>query len=193
MKTLTIYLPITILIYVLISLSESFLAKTIAFSYLVFIPLFMIGMVGIYFIIKIYREGKKCFSFNKIISIITILFFISLSSNSLLSSTYDSEKIFEYQVLSLNKKLPMMIDRYTRFDKVYIKDNNIFYLYTITNITSKKVNKDLITLALTDKIYSSVGKLDLMILKLSRKPRVINYIFNDKKNNFLTKVEIKLN
>ena len=193
MKTLTIYLPITILLYVILTLSESFLAKNFAFSALIYIPLFAIALIGIYFILKIYREEKSCFTPNKTISIATIMFFIILSTNTLLSSTYDSEKIFNYQTLSLNDKLPIMIDKSTRFDKVYIKDDNIYYQYTMTDLTTKKANKVLLTLALTDKIYSTTAKLDIMLLKLSKKSRVINYIFHDKESNFLTKVEIKLN
>ena len=193
MKTLTIYLPITVLIYVFINLNGDFLSQNLAFSSYVYIFLIMIASIGIYFILKIYREEKRCFSVNKIISMITILFFITISTNTLLSYTYDSEKIFESQVLSLNKKLPIMIDSTTRFDKVYIKNNNIYYQYTLINLNRKKANKDLITLTLTDKIYSTLGKLDKMLLKLSKKQRVINYIFQDKESNFFTKVEIKLN
>jgi hypothetical protein len=193
MKTLTIYLPLTVLLYVMIDLSGSFLSKYFAFSAIVYFLLAIIGFIGINFILKIYKEEKSCFSFSKVVSMTTILFFIILSTNSLLTNTYDSERIFENQVLSLNNKLPIMIDKNTRFDKVYISDNNIFYQYTMTNINTTKVNRDLITLALTDKIYSTTGNLDIMILKLSKKPRVINYIFQDKNSNFLTKVEIKLN
>jgi hypothetical protein len=193
MKTLTIYLPFTILLYVIISLSGYTLSKYFAFSSFVYLLLALIAYIGITFILKIYKEEKSCFSFSKVTSMVTILFFIILSTNSLLTNTYDSEKIFDYQILSLNHKLPIMIDKNTRFDKVYISDNNVYYQYTMTNLSTKKANKDLLTLALTDKIYSTTGNLDIMLLKLSKKPRVINYIFHDKESNFLTKVEIKLN
>jgi len=191
MKTLTLYLPLTILLYIMITISDKLAIKYLAFSKLVYIAIFVIALLTIFIVLKIYRE-KKCFSFNKYIAILIVLTFTTLSTSKLIENTHDIEKVFRYEVLSLNQKLPIMIDKNTRFDRVYFKDDNICYEYTLININSKNINRDFITLALTDKIYHN-SSLDKMMLKLSKKHRVINYIFNDNKSNFLTKVEIKLN
>jgi len=190
MKTLTLYLPLTVLLYVLISLSSSFAIEYLAFSKLVYLGVALIGILSIYLVIKIYRQ-KECFSFNKYASILTVLTFCTLSTYQLIDNTHNIEKVFKHEVLSLNKNLPIMIDKHTRFDRVYFKGDNICYEYTLVNVSSKNTNRDFITLALTDKVYSQ-SSIDKALLRLSKKQRVINYIFHDKEKNFLTKVELKV-
>jgi len=190
MKTLTLYLPLTILLYIFISIADEFEIRYFAFSKLIYIGIFIIALLAIYMVLKIYKD-KNCFFFNKAVAIITVMIFSALSTNQLIENSFNIEKVFRYEVLSLNKKLPVMIDKNTRFDKVYFKGDNICYEYTLINVNSKKVNKDFITLTLTDKIYSQ-SAIDKALLKLSKKQRVINYIFHDKNENFLTKVELKV-
>jgi len=191
MKTLTIYLPLSVMLYILVLLSDSLTLKYLAFSSFAYLFIAFIAVFSIYLVIKIYRE-KSCFNFTKYTAIFAVMTFTTLATSHFIQNTHDIEKVFRYEILSLNKNLPIMIDKNIRFERVYFKNDDICYEYTVTNLDANKVNKDFITLALADKVYSQQS-LDTLMLSLSKKRRVINYIYHDKHKNFLTKVELKLN
>jgi len=189
MKKIPLYLFITVFVYLITYMSSSLLTKYLAFSYLVYPVLIAVLSVCAYLVIMIYRQ-KECFSFNKVVFISIVTTFFALTTSNIIDSTHDIEKVFRSEVLSLNDKLPIMIDKNTRFDKVYFKGNDICYQYTLMNVTAKNVNRDFITLAISDKIFHT-NQIDQMMLKLSKKKRTLNYIYHDRNKNFLTKVEIK--
>ena len=188
MKTLALYLTISLVLLSSIMIGEGAFVKHFAFSTKVYLLLIMIAVITIYQVISIYNlHLKKTLTY---IAITIVVALASLSTSKLLDFTYDREHIFEYYILSQNKQFPIMIDPQTRLDKVYIKDKNIYYQYTMTNISKDTINKDLITLFLSDRISHS-NTLDRMMLKLTKEKRVLNYIFKDKDDKFLTKVEFK--
>ncbi len=189
MKKIPLYLFITVFVYLIAYMSSSLLTKYLAFSYLIYPILISLVLLCSYLIIKIYRQ-KECFSFNKLVFISIITTFFVLTTSNIIDSTHDIEKVFRSEVLSLNDKLPLMIDKNTRFDKVYFKGNDICYQYTLMNVTAKNVNRDFITLAVSDQIFHT-NQIDQLMLKLSKKKRTLNYIYHDRNKNFLTKVEIK--
>lgn len=167
-----------------------FLVNNQAYLYL---SLIFISIYTIFLILSLYRSVKKSkfmknFSF---VSIVGVVMIFSMLTSSYLSNIYNPNKIFEGGILTLNDTLPMMIDKNMRFNKVYIKDGDIYYDYTMINSSLTKLNRDFFTLVMTDKVERT-RSIDQLILKLSTKKRKILYIFKDKDENLITEVAIKL-
>ena len=143
----------------------------------------------IFLTLSIYRNSKK----DKKLSLVAIAIevtILALLTSYFVRTVYNPNNIFESSILSLNSKLPVMIDTDTRFEKVSIEDGDICYHYTMINQSSQNINRDLFTLVTADKIQR-VTPLNKMILNLSNKKRIISYIFKDKDANLITQVDIK--
>ncbi len=180
---------ISFFIILLFSLTNKYSYFLVTHKLFIYVLVGIIMIYTIFLTLSLYRSSKQ----NKKASFIAIameLLILSMLTSYFVKSVYNPNTIFESSILSLNSKLPVMIDKDTRFDKVSIEEGNICYHYTMINQSSKNINKDLFTLITADKIQR-VSPLDKMILKLSNKKRIISYIFKDKDENFITKVDIK--
>jgi hypothetical protein len=187
MRNFFFALTVTFLFY---AFSDTFAISVLTLDNLlliVYFVLFCIGIFSAYLIISIYRnETRKKVAYG-FMGIILIL--MSLSSSKFIDSINDSSNIFESGVLSVNNNLPYMIDQDTRFEKVYLKNGDIYYEYTLVNLSRQNINHDFITLVMADKM-SQFASLDRVVLGLSKKKREIHYIFLDKDSNYLTQVKL---
>ncbi len=180
---------VSFFIILLFSLSNQYSYFLVTHKPLIYILVGFIMTYTIFLTLSLYRSSKK----DKKLSLLAIAIevtILALLTSYFVKTVYNPNNIFESSILSLNSKLPAMIDSDTRFEKVSIEKGNICYHYTVINQSSKNINKDLFTLITADKIQR-VSPLDKMILNLSKKKRVISYIFKDKDANLITKVDIK--
>ena len=180
---------VSFFIILLLSISNQYSYFLVTHKPLIYLLVGIIMTYTIFLTLSLYRSSKK----DKKISLIAIFIevvILAMLTSYFIKTVYNPNNIFESSILSLNSKLPVMIDRDTRFEKVSIEEGNICYHYTVINQSSKNINRDLFTLITADKIQR-VRQLDKMILNLSNKKRIISYIFKDKDANLITKVDIK--
>ena len=180
---------ISFFILLVFSLSKNYSYFLVTHKSTIYLIVAFMMSYTIFLTLSLYRSSKK----NKKASLFAIaieVIIFTLLTSYFVKTVYTPENIFESSILSINKKLPMMISSDTRFNKVYIKDGNIYYDYTIINKSTDQINKDLFTLVTSYKIQKLTA-IDKLILKLSNKKRKISYIFKDKDENFITQVDIK--
>ena len=180
---------ISFFIVLIFSLSKNYSYFLVTHKSIIFMIVALIMTYTIFLTLSLYRSSKNSKKASLFAITVEVIIF-SLLTSYFVKTVYTPENIFESSILSLNKKLPMMISSDTRFNKVYIKDGNIYYDYTIVNKSSHQINKDLFTLVTSYKIQQLTA-IDKLILKLSNKKRKISYIFKDKDENFITQVDIK--
>ncbi len=180
---------ISFFIVALFSIANKYSYFLVTHKILIYVLVGLIAGYAIFLTLSLYRSGKK----DKKLSLLVIFLEVSilaLLTSYFVKSVYNPNTIFESSILSLNSKLPIMIDKDTRFDKVSLENGNICYHYTVLNKTANTINKDLFTLVTAYNIQK-LSLLDKLILKLSNKKRVISYIFKDKDENLITRVDIK--
>jgi hypothetical protein len=124
--------------------------------------------------------------------ILGVISVMSLTTSSLLDKVYSSSNILNSALVSLNSTLPVMIDTHTRFERVYMQNNKIYYEYTLTDISSKNLNRDFISLVLMDKLSRSQGLNSIMfrLSKIEDSKRDIYYIFNDRDRRYITSIKL---
>ena len=195
-KTIIYSMIMTIFIALSLYIMSDYISKILlsfgGYDYFTYTLLLIIGIFTIFLVLSIYRSSRMIKGHLKYISAISILSIILLTSSStsnIISATYNPNNIFEAGILTLNKQLPSMIDNDTRLERVYIKDGNIFYEYTLVNLSAKTINQDFITLAMSDKVYQ-YASIDRLILKLSNKKRDIHYIFRDKNKVLISNIKL---
>ncbi len=180
---------ISFFIILLFSLASKYSYFLVTHKPLIYTLVALIASYAIFLTLSLHRSSNK----DKKLSLITIIIeiiILAMLTSYFVKTVYNPNNIFESSILSLNSKLPVMIDKDTRFEKVSIENGNICYHYTMINQYSKNINKDLFTLVTADKIQR-VTPLNKIILNLSNKKRIISYIFKDKDENLITKVDIK--
>ena len=180
---------ISFIIISLFSLASQYSYFLVTHKLLIYAIVTIIASYTVFLTLALYRSSKHDIklSFTAIFLEVIVL---SMLTSYFVKNIYNPNNIFESSILSLNSKLPTMIDQNTRFDKVSIENGNICYHYTVLNKSSDEINKDLFTLVTAYNIQK-VTPLDRLILKLSNKKRIISYIFKDKNSNIITKVDIK--
>jgi len=180
---------ISFFIILVFSLSKNYSYFLVTHKSIIYMIVALIMIYTVFLTLSLLRSSKNSKKTSLFAIAIEVIVF-SLLTSYFVKTVYTPENIFESSILSLNKKLPMMISSDTRFNKVYIKDGDIYYDYTIINKSSSQINKDLFTLVTADKIQKLTA-IDQLILKLSNKKRKISYVFKDKDENFITQVDIK--
>jgi len=161
-------------------------------DYIICTLLVVVGITTIFFVLSIYRSSiliKGHLKYISYISIITIVLLTSSSTSNLINKTYNPNNIFESGILTLNNQLPAMIDKATRLERVYIENGDIYYEYTLINLSIKTINQDFTTLAMMDKVYQ-YSSVDKLILQLSNKKRDIHYLFRDKNKVLISKIKL---
>ena len=96
----------------------------------------------------------------------------------------DVNRLIE-EINTINKTLPKMIDDGTRFDVAYVKDEDVYFVYTLINFYTRDLDIHKFTLLMSAQLTPhacSTGFLDHV--------RILNYIYRDKIENIITEIQV---
>jgi len=127
---------------------------------------------------------------KRLLFLVTIfVFFTNLYGEKLDRKTIQSAEFLSEVASSLNKQLPMMIDKETRLDSVYGTKKNLVFKYTLVNISYGDYTKKQIKDALYDNIKNSVCTNPKTVI-FPKNGININYDYYSKRGKFMAEITI---
>ncbi len=150
-------------------------------------------LINIFVFIAIWRSASKyeqSLGWAAIAKVMVLLAVIAITFNIYSIFFDEGHKSLQKEIAFSNKSLPMMVDDETRFDRMELKDSNLFYYYTMIETGKADIDINYFAVMMRVNLIEYVCE-DKMILKLMGQNRKIIYHYKDKNNDFITDIVLE--